>query len=371
MSEQIPQPDDAEMQATVLPEQSGKAQNNSPGGMFDNISITQLILAVLVMIFLWQWIEGHRTLGDMQRQLAEKIAEMTASNKASQILVAQSQDQMRDLAVKVSMMETRYADAQNQRAALEALYNDLSVNRDETVLAEVEQMLLNAAQQLQLSANVKAALIAMQSGDARLQRMDRTAFNGLRKAISQDMDKLRALPSLDVVGINLQLNNLISAVDELPFAYQKRAENEVAKQGVPLEEETTWRKLLRELWLELKQLVIIENTGKAEIPLLSPDQEFFLRENLKLRLLSARLALLSRDENSFRQELNTAQYWTTRYFDGKSKSVVRMLADLRQLTTSDITIKLPDISASLQAVRNYRMKQENAAERSLSQKGVR
>ena len=115
----------------------------------------------------------------------------------------------------------------------------------------------------------------------------------------------------------------------------------------------------------------IENTGKEEIPLLPPDQEFFLRENLKLRLLAARLALLSRDENSFRHELKTAQLWTARYFDGQSKQGARMSAELKRLAASSISIELPDISASLQAVRNYRLTRENAAERSFPQKGMR
>jgi uroporphyrin-3 C-methyltransferase len=316
---------------------------------------------VLVIIFLWQWLDGHRAIGDMQQQLAKKIAEMDGSNKANQMLLAQSQDQVRDLFGKVATLESRYAESQNQRAALETLYNDLSVSRDESALAEVEQMLLIAAQQLQLSANVKAALIAMQSADARLQRMDRPAFNGLRKAISLDMDKLRALPGVDITGINLQLNNLISVVDQVPLAYQQRVANEVVAKTVPPKDETVWQKLLREIWQEVKQLVRIENTGKDEIPLLPPNQEFFLRENLKLRLLSARLALLTRDEDSFRQELKTAQLWTTRYFDSKSNDSMRMSDVLKKLAASDISIELPDISPSLQAVRNYRLTREKPA----------
>jgi uroporphyrin-3 C-methyltransferase len=173
------------------------------------------------------------------------------------------------------------------------------------------------------------------------------------------MDKLRALPSVDVTGINLQLNNLFSAVDEMPLVYQKRVADEVVERTAPPESETFWQKLSREIWQELKQLVRIENTGKAEIPLLPPNQEFFLRENLKLRLLSARLALLSRDENSFRQELKTAQLWTARYFDVKSNQGVRMSAELKKLAASSITVELPDISPSLQAVRNYRLTRES------------
>jgi Uncharacterized enzyme of heme biosynthesis len=354
MNDQTTQPENTEPVTPTTP-----PRKTSLTDVFAHISLTRLTMAVLVLIFLWQWLDGHRIISDMQQQLAKKIAEMDGNSKANQMLLAQNQEQVRELFAKVTMLETRYAESQNQRAALEALYNDLSVNRDATALAEVEQMLLIAAQQLQLSANVKAALIAMQSADGRLQRMDRPAFNGLRKAISLDMDKLRALPSVDITGINLQLNNLIAAVDELPLVYQQRVANEAIAQAAPAKDETVWQKLLREIWQEVKQLVRIENTGEAEIPVLPPDQEFFLRENLKLRLLSARLALLSRDENSFRQELKTAQLWTARYFDGKSNQGARMSAELKKLAASSINIELPDISPSLQAVRNYRLTREN------------
>ena len=367
MSEQTPQPDNDRQDA--LPEPPRPAHKNPVATALGRVSLTQMTLAVLVVIFLWQWFDGHRAIGDMQQQLAKKIAEMDGASKATQILLTQSQGEMRELSAQVAMMETHNAEAQNQRAALEALYNDLSVSRDETALAEVEQMLLIAGQQLQLSANVKAALIAMQSADTRLQRMDRPAFNGLRKAIGQDMDKLRALPGVDITGINLQLDNLIAAVDELPLVYQQRmAKKDAAVQTAAPKDETAWQKLLREIWQDAKQLVRIEDTGKAEIPLLPPNQEFFLRENLKLRLLSARLALLSRDEDGFRQELKTAQLWTARYFDGKSNEVMRMLARLKKIAASPVSIELPDVSPSLQAVRNYRLTHEHAAERSLPKK---
>lgn len=335
-----------------------RARKTTLADVFARMTLTQMTLAVLVVVFLWQWLDGHLAINEMQQQLAKKIAEMDGTSKANQLLLTQSQDQVRELFTKVSTLETRYAEAQNQRAALEALYNDLSVSRDETALAEVEQLLLIAAQQLQLSANVKAALIAMQSADARLQRMDRPAFNGLRKAISQDMDKLRLLPGVDITGINFQLDNLMTAVDELPLIYQQRNSN-AADIPVPApKDETAWQRLLREIWHEVKQLVRIVDTGKAEIPLLPPNQEFFLRENLKLRLLSARLALLSRDEENFKQELKTVQLWTTRHFDGKSTESARMLSGLKKLAASSINIELPDISPSLQAVRNYRLTHE-------------
>ena len=327
---------------------------------FAHISITQLTIAVLVIIFLWQWLDGHLAISDMQRQLAEKIAEMDGNSKANQVLLAQNQDQVRELSAKVAMMESSYAESQNQRAALENLYNNLSANSDEAALAEVEQMLLIASQQLQLSANVRAALIAMQTADSRLQRLNRPAFNGLRQAINNDMDKLRALHEADITGINLQINSLISAVDSMPLAYQQQVPaNQTVAQTPPPKAETAWKKLLHDVWGELKQLVRIENTDKAEIPLLPPNQEFFLRENLKLSLLSARLALLSRDEVSYRQGLKTAQRWTARYFDAKSGVNRHVSDELKKLAASDISITIPDISDSLRAVRNYLLMRED------------
>jgi len=357
MSEKII-PTEAEISVPATPV---VAQKLSVADVFARISITQMTLAVLVVIFLWQWLDGHRAINEMQQELAKKIAEMDGNSKANQMLLAQSQEQVREISTQVATLEGHYAESQNQRAALETLYNDLSVSRDETALAEVEQLLLIAGQQMQLSANIKAALIAMQSADARLQRMDRPAFNGLRKAISQDMDKLRALPAVDITGMNYQLDNLMADIDALPLVYQRRTLGDQVAPAPAAKDETAWQKLLREIWQEAKQLVRIENTGKAEIPLLPPNQEFFLRENLKLRLLSALLALLSRDEVSFKQEVASAQLWITRYFDGKSPEGIRMLGGFKKLAAASINIELPDISTSLEAVRNYRLTHEKVA----------
>lgn len=338
----------------------------SVADLFARVSVTQMTLAVLVAIFLWQWLVGQMAISDMRRELAEKIAQMDGASKANQILLERSQDQVRELADRTAALEARYAEAQSQRAALETLYNDLSFSRDETALAEVEQLLLIAGQQLQLSANVKAALIAMQNADARLQRMGRPAFGGLRKAIDGDMAKLRVLPDVDVTGINNQLDALMATVDDLPLVYRQRAVRSAAVAPQTAADESTWQRLLREIWQEARQLVRIEDTGKAEMPLLPPEQEFFLRENLKLRLMSARLALLSRDETAFRQEMKTAQQWVARYFDAKSGEGARMLVTLRKVGEANIAIDLPDISASLQAVRSFR-----ATRDAMSAKGAR
>ncbi|MEQ1742821.1 MAG: uroporphyrinogen-III C-methyltransferase [Candidatus Nitrotoga sp.] len=344
---------------SVMPEAmiapAGSAHNRVEN-IISRMSVMQIVLAVVLVVFLWQWFDTHLQINNMQQDLARRLTDMDGNNKASQVLIMKVQESMRELSVKVSVLEARSAEAQNQRAALESLYQDLSGSRDETVLAEVEQLLLIAGQQLQLSANVKAALIAMQQADDRLKRMDRAALNGLRKTINRDIDKLRTLPVVNVQDIKFRLDNLIAEVDTLPLVQDIAAvpQGENVAIITPLRDEGAWRRLMREVWEDMKHLVRVENMQKRELPLLPPTQTFFLRENLKLRLLSARLGLLSRDEKSFKHDLQSVQEWIVRYFDVKSTSGALAVTTLQKLRESSINIELPDISASLEATRNYR-----------------
>jgi uroporphyrin-3 C-methyltransferase len=156
------------------------------------------------------------------------------------------------------------------------------------------------------------------------------------------------------------LDSLIALVDQLPLSQEVRPQEEKV---LPMSatKENAWDKFWRELWIEVKQLVRIENTQKKEMPLLSPTQTFFLRENLKIRLLSARLAVLSHEELGYKRDLKTAEEWIKLYFDGGSKDGAVMLATLKKLSSSNINIEMPDISGSLDAVRNYRMTHEKVA----------
>ncbi|MEO6421792.1 MAG: uroporphyrinogen-III C-methyltransferase [Candidatus Nitrotoga sp.] len=353
MTDQAPPPSEPIIPA--MPE-AVVVSHNRVENFISRVSVMQLVMSVVLVVFLWQWFDTHLQINNIKQDLARRLAEMDGNNKASQVLMMQVQESMREMSAKVSFLEAYSAEAQNQRAALESLYQDLSGSRDETVLAEVEQLLLIAGQQLQLSANVKAALIAMQQADDRLKRMDRAALNGLRKVINHDIDKLRTLPDVDIQDIKFRLDNLITEADTLPLVQDIDHVPQEKKSAIttPVLDEAAWQKLLREVWEDLRRLVRVENMQKRELPLIPPTQTYFLRENLKLRLLSARLGLLLRDEKIFKNDLQLVQEWIVRYFDVKSTSGAQAVATLQKLRESNINIELPDISASLEAARNYR-----------------
>jgi len=122
-----------------------------------------------------------------------------------------------------------------------------------------------------------------------------------------------------------------------------------------------WTRFWREAWSDLRQLVRVQQMDKAELPLLPPPQAFFLRENLKLRLISARLALLARDGASYKADLKAAGDWLNRYYDTRNNNVAHAAAVVRNLHEAELSIDIPDISATLEASRALRLTRERAA----------
>ncbi|HYM85178.1 MAG TPA: uroporphyrinogen-III C-methyltransferase [Pseudoxanthomonas sp.] len=316
-----------------------------------------LLLALAVTaLAAWQWYDARKRFDELRQDMARRLAEADAQGRETRSLAGQSRDELRDVVARIGQLEARMVETQNQRLALESLYRDFSGSRDQWVLAEVEQALLIANQQLQLAGNVKAALTALETADARLARLDRPQLTALRRVISQDIERLRAAPYVDVVGMALRLDNVMTGVDALPLAMEERPLP--ANNSAPPASGSFWANLWHETIQDLRRLVRIQNAEKPEAPLLSPEQAFFLRENLKLRLLGARLALLARDETSFKTDLGAASDWLQRYYDTGSKPVDAALSTVKQLAQSEVDIELPDISASLDAARNLRIVRE-------------
>lgn len=318
------------------------------------LAVLALLLALAATALVAsQWYDAHKRFDELRQDVARRLAEADAVNRETRSLAAQSRDEMRDVVARLGQLESRMVETQNQRLALESLYRDFSGSRDEWVLAEVEQALLIANQQLQLAGNVKAALTALETADGRLARLDRPQLTALRRVISQDIERLKATPYVDVVGMALRLDNVMAAVDALPLAMEERPPPADDTAGPA--DRGFWTNLWHETIRDLRRLVRIQNAEKPEAPLLSPEQAFFLRENLKLRLLGARLALLAHDQTSFKTDLDATSNWLRRYYDTGSKPVAAALSTVKQLAQSEVSIELPDISASLDAARNLRM----------------
>lgn len=316
-----------------------------------------LLVALLALaLAAWQWVETRSRIEDTEKTLARALADAGATNKVSQDAARQAQEQAALLQAKVAGLETKLAEFQGQTTALQGLYQELARSRDDATLAEVEQTVTLAAQQLQLAGNVQGAVLALQTADAKLARLDRPQFLAVRKAIGRDLDRLRTLPFIDVPGISLKIENVVTAVDGLPLAMDQRPRPADKQRRKVSPEYPWWERATDEVWSEIKGLVRVQRFDRAEPVLLAPGQSFFLRENLKLRLLNARLALYSRDSWTFRNDLKVSREWIERHFDQRDKNVLAALNTVRQLSSADINIELPNLTESLTAVRGFKGK---------------
>ncbi|MBW3510938.1 uroporphyrinogen-III C-methyltransferase [Janthinobacterium sp. NKUCC06_STL] len=339
------------------------------------MSIAVIVLAVLLAAQSWS---TSKQIRNLREEVAKRLQKGDVSNAETGVLARNVQEGTKELEIKVGALENRQSETQSQQLALEQLYNDLSKNRDEWALTEIEQVLSTASQQLQLAGNVPGALIALQNADRSLSRSDKPQFITIRRAIGRDMEKLKALPSVDSTGVALRLDAVIAQVDSLPMlsdetpalpaAPEKNGKAKPVRDaagklvGPPAPEPllqkvrdgfNTWS---GDMWADVRQLIRIRRVDTPEALMLSPTQSYFLRENVKLRLLNARMALLSRNETAFRNDLIAAQDALAKYFDTRAKSTQTAQALLRQVQGSNLAIEMPTLSDSLTAVRNYKAK---------------
>jgi uroporphyrin-III C-methyltransferase len=298
------------------------------------------------------WLDARGRIGATQEELARRLRDIEADAREARSIARQSQEAVREAHVKVAQLEARLAESQSQQLALEALYQELSRNRDEWQLAEIEQVLAIAQQQLQLAGNVRAALLALQLAEGRLAKSDRPQFLPVRRALARDIERLKALPVLDVASMSSRIDALVASVDSLPLAFDERSERPATAKEVP--DKGFWSRLGSEVWGEVRQLVVVRQVGSNEAPLLPPPQAYFVRENLRLRLLNARLSLLTRDEAGYREDLRASQAWIQRYFDTRTKQTADASAQLKQLSATSISFEMPTISESLDAVRGFK-----------------
>ncbi|RXZ38306.1 hypothetical protein D9O50_01805 [Oxalobacteraceae bacterium CAVE-383] len=339
------------------------------------------LLVILVLAgFAGQWWYAQREISALREEVARRLQTGDTSNNEIRGVVKSLQEDIREAQGKISVLDSKQTESQSQQLALEQLYQDLSKNRDEWALSEIEGVLSTASQQLQLGGNVQGALIALQNADKSLSRSDKPQFIAIRRAIARDLDRLKALPTVDVPGIALRLDSVIGQIDGMPLLADEKPVASVtapkkqlrvlpkAKAGAPAaapdaahsdwlqQAQDAWQSFSAELWTDVQQLVRVRSVETPDALLLSPTQAYYVRENLKLRLLNARLALLSHNEEAFRSDLLASQDTISKYFDTRARQTQVAQALIKQVQGSNLSIEMPTLSDSINAVRNYKAK---------------
>ncbi|MDB5869564.1 MAG: protein of unknown function hemX [Polaromonas sp.] len=320
---------------------------------------------LLVSALLWQ------KLGTIQEELARRTTDSSAQSIEARALAREAQDIARQMEVRLALQETRLSEVSLQRAQLEELMQSLSRSRDENLVVDVESDLRLAQQRALLTGSAEPLVAALNSASLRLTRAAQPRLNPLQRAITRDIDRIKSASVTDVPALMLRLDELARLVDELPVGNEMVAASSppaadaeaVEPQagasapasswlpGLDTQAAQAWsRRVLGSLWLEARQLLRVSRIDQPEAALLAPEQAFFLRENLKLRLLNARLALLSRQTDAARADLLHASVWLGKYFDPaarKTQAAAQLLAQVHgQLKTTE----LPRLDETLAAL---------------------
>lgn len=311
----------------------------------------------------WQVYESRIAGKDIRQEVAQRLAAGDGTTAELRALSRQQQETIAALQGRFGALESQVAETEGQAAALEVLYQEYSRTRSDRLLAEVEQAINIAAQQLQLAGNMESALIALQGAEARLAAPEQGHLQPLRRALIEDIDQIKAHPQVDVSGLALRLEILLERVDQLPLAFEVALAQAAAEhqQTMPSEDVAGDDVVTRSLnfvkalgvdvWNEVRGMVRLERLDHADPVLLAPAQSTYLRENVKIRLLTARLALLARDGRTYSADLAQARDWIERYFDVQDNQVKRAIADMQELEQVQIKAQMPTLRSTFAALR--------------------
>jgi uroporphyrin-3 C-methyltransferase len=294
-------------------------------------------------------------LSRIQGQLARQSADAGQQSLEAKAWAKQAQDSVKDSAARMALVETRLGEAALQRSQLEELIQSLSRSRDENLVLDIESSLRLAQQQAQLTSSLEPLLATLKTAQTRLQRASNPRLVTIQRAIERDLDLVKTAQITDLPGMLLVLDEMVALADELPLANELGRPTHVLVKAVDSGGQTSpntvwWQVVLDRIMVEARGLLRVSRIDSPEAALLAPEQGFFLRENLKLKLLNARLGLLARQNDAARNDLLAVSVSLKKYFDPNAKKTQLALQLLEKAQTLSKGNPIPRLDGSLAAL---------------------
>jgi uroporphyrin-3 C-methyltransferase len=336
--------------ATDLTAPAAQAPARGPRGIGPVLAFRLLVLVALLALgssaLLWQ------KLNTIQEQLARQSADAGSNAVEARAMARQAQDLARDVAARQAVTDTRLSEVALQRTQLEDLMQSLSRSRDENLVVDIESSLRLAQQQAQLTLSAEPLLAALRAADQRLARAAEPRLTRVRAAIGRDIERIRSAAVADVPSVLLRLDEVARQIDELPLANAvgQASARPAQKSDQAVKPVAWWQQWLTAVHDEARALVRVSRIDQPEAALVSPEQGFFLRENLKLRLMNARLALLARQIDAARADVATASGALGKYFDPAARRTQQAAASLQQMQAQLRNVDVPRIDETLAAL---------------------
>ncbi|MBY5922715.1 uroporphyrinogen-III C-methyltransferase [Ferrimonas balearica] len=338
-SEPDPEPmPSAKAEIPVVPSSSANGSNNGSGNGGLYVGLLALVVAIGAAVFVgWQWQQEQELrqdnallLGQLQ-ELKQAMAQRsdTLERRIERGESAQSDHQMALVSLREQQLEAQRRAAQRQPS--------------DWMLAEADYLVRMASRKLWLEHDPDTALALLKDADNRLQTLGQDDLLPLRQALADDMASLSALPRLDRAGLSLGIESLIKRIDTLPLNTVTLPEAvESPERGEPSTTVSDWRTNLAKSWHALTDdFITVRRRQGAVQPLLAPEQEWYLREHLKGKLMQAQLALYQGHTDAFKEALSTARLWISDYFNLDDSAVQGALAQLDQWSDTQIGLTTP------------------------------
>lgn len=310
------------------------------------LAIAVAAIALSASVVLWQ------RLSAMQETLARQSGESTLHAAEARASAKAAQDLARDTAARLALTEVRLGEVALQRTQLEELIGRMSRSQDENLVVDLEPALRLAQQQAQLTGSVEPLIAALRSAEQRVERAAQPGLMPLQRALARDISRITSAAFTDTPALLTRIDEVLRLADELPLVNSVAT---VSATGALRRRESEsppawWRQVLQVVGEEASKLLRISRIEQPEAALLSPEQSFFVRENLKLRLLNARLSLLARQLESARADLATASTVLFRYFDPAARKTQAAAGLLQQIQAQMKTMELPRIDDTMAAL---------------------
>ena len=312
---------------------------------------------------------AQQRMQQLESELVKRQQDSQGQAQEARVVARQAQEAVRDALARSAMLEARLAEVALQRTQIEDLIKSMSRSRDENLVVDIEAGLLLSMQQASLTGNAEPLVAALQTADERLARAQQPRLDHVRRAVAKDLDRLRSTRLTDLNTLAIKVDEAIRLVDELPLTSQaalnarqgqarsESAPGQLAQAPVP----GTWPDRLLHwsaqashlVWTEAQGLIRVTRISRPEAMLIAPDQGFFLRENIKLRLLNARLNLLSRQTGNAAADLQAAQASISHYFDSdsaKTRLLRTLLAEVAKQSPQSQVPRPDDTLAALTAL---------------------
>lgn len=315
-----------------------------PAGMV--VAWVLATVALIVSVLLWQ------KLSSMQEQLARQSAEAGAHAVEARTLARQAEETVRETAAKVAILDTRIGDLSAYRTQLDDMIQSVARTRDENLAVDLEAAVSVAQDQTQLTGRIEPLLAALRTAERRVARSGDPRLAAVGRAVARDLERVKAANIPDTAGLLARIDQLLRQIDDLP------AGNDVGRVRAEKPSRDTSREPANGWWARMGQAVLdearkllrVSRVERPEASMMSPEQVFFLRENLKLRLQGARLAILARQYEAARADLTAAQGTLGAYFDPASRRTQAAATLLQQIQASTKSADLPRVDETLIAL---------------------